>query len=62
MSDGINTINLGGSSARLGAAIGTGLSSGLEALAKMKLKSIHEDKQAQALAPFIGNNLDLAKK
>jgi hypothetical protein len=62
MSDGINTINLGGSSARLGAAIGTGLSSGLETLAKMKLKSIHEDKQAQALAPFIGNNLDLAKK
>lgn len=62
MSDGINTINLGGSSARLGAAIGTGLSSGLEALAKMKLKSIHENKQAENLSTFIGNNLPLAKK
>lgn len=62
MADGINFLNLGGTSAGLGSAIGTGLSSGLQSLAQIKLQQMQQAKQAQALAPFVGGNQDLANK
>ena len=52
MADGINFLNLGGTSAGLGSALGTGLSSGLQSLAQIKLQQMQQAKQAQALAPF----------
>ena len=62
MADGINFLNLGGTSAGLGSALGTGLGSGLQSLAQMKLQQMQQAKQAQALAPFVGGNQDLANK
>jgi len=62
MEDGIKTIGLGGTSAALGRAVGTGLGSGIEALAKMKLQSMQKEKSAQALSHFVGGNINAARR